>query len=86
MSQKVVLEAGPTGLGDSKRAAGSQWDHLGENFVLGGPTGGNRVYTRNRRRAKKFIPAKPNRYSKRGDVDTTLIRDQLRTGFLLNPC
>ena len=31
------------------------WDPLGERPCPEGSTGGNRVYTRNRRRAKKFI-------------------------------
>ena len=32
--KKLVLEAEPRVLGDAERAAGSQWDHLGETIVL----------------------------------------------------
>ena len=34
-------------------AGGTIWE---KTLCSEGPTGGNRVYTRNRRRAKKFIP------------------------------
>jgi hypothetical protein len=34
--KKLVLEAEATGFQDPKRVAGSLWDRLGENIVLGG--------------------------------------------------
>jgi hypothetical protein len=35
--KKLVLEAAATFFQNSDRGVGSQWGHLGENIVLGGP-------------------------------------------------
>jgi len=35
--KKLVLEAAATGFQDPEKGGWEQWDHLGENIVLGGP-------------------------------------------------
>jgi hypothetical protein len=35
--KKLVLEAEATGFQDPEKGGWEQWDHLGENIVLGGP-------------------------------------------------
>ena len=60
MSEKLVLEAGATSFQDPEKGGWEPvgWDPLGENPCPEGSTGGNRVYTRNRRRVKKLIPVR----------------------------
>ena len=55
--KKLVLEAGATGFQDPWKDGWSRWDPLAEKRCPEGSTGNIQVYTRNRRRAKKLIPA-----------------------------
>jgi hypothetical protein len=55
--KKLVLEARRQAFRTRKRAVASQWDIWEKIMCSEGSTGGRRVYTCNRRRAKKLIPA-----------------------------
>ena len=55
--KKLVLEAKAMGFWGSEKGAWEPVGPSGGKTVLGGLDWGKRVYTRNRRRAKKLIPS-----------------------------